>query len=203
MESVCDSDDSCTCGSTSCVSDAMAVTLSTEIPKPLPPGRLYDVPLHPLLRTSEHLSGGRSTDDQRLASLKQAIREMLNPLPVPPIKDIEDWQLGDAIVSLIESLISERGDAAEQIAIQVAGLGALLLMKNANYGNSALAPVSIFARRMTPSEKMNVRMDDKLSRIVNGAGSNGADGEDPYRDLAGYLLLKLIADMATVTVDPK
>lgn len=71
-------------------------------------------------------------------------------------------------------------------------LACLLIQKNERYGNSALDPVQVFARDLTPGQRMAVRMDDKINRIVNGLGSNAGDGEDPRIDLAGYLLLDIV-----------
>lgn len=66
---------------------------------------------------------------------------------------------------------------------------AMLLEKNAAYGNSALDPVRIFSKS-DPIEQINVRLDDKLSRIVRGE----AAGEDVELDLIGYLVLKRVAN---------
>lgn len=60
----------------------------------------------------------------------------------------------------------------------------LLWKKNDDYGNSALEPLRIFSQANS-IEQIKVRMDDKLSRIANGASA----GEDPYQDLLGYLVL--------------
>lgn len=65
----------------------------------------------------------------------------------------------------------------------------LLLEKNRKYGNSALNPVRVFSKADTV-EQIKVRMDDKLSRIRN---EQGDEDEDVYMDLAGYLVLMLIA----------
>lgn len=65
---------------------------------------------------------------------------------------------------------------------------AMLLEKNAAYGNSALDPVRIFSKS-DPIEQINVRLDDKLSRIVRGESA----GEDVELDLVGYLVLKRVA----------
>jgi len=61
-----------------------------------------------------------------------------------------------------------------------------LLHKNDAYGNSALDPVRIFSQA-SAVECINVRMDDKLSRLMRGQ----AAGEDVQKDLLGYLILKL------------
>ncbi|MCP3681577.1 MAG: hypothetical protein GY861_02710 [bacterium] len=61
-----------------------------------------------------------------------------------------------------------------------------LLAKNESYGNSAGDPVRIFSKADT-LEQINVRIDDKLSRIKRGK-EYGA--EDTEFDLEGYLALK-------------
>lgn len=67
-------------------------------------------------------------------------------------------------------------------------LKALLLAKNAAYGNSALEPLRVFSKA-SPVEQILVRIDDKLSRLARGANA----GEDVERDLAGYLVLLAVA----------
>jgi len=71
-------------------------------------------------------------------------------------------------------------------------LGCLLIRKNERYGNSALEPIEVFARDITPAQRLGVRMDDKINRIVQGLGTSGGDAEDPRVDLAGYLLLDVV-----------
>jgi len=61
-----------------------------------------------------------------------------------------------------------------------------LLDKNRAYGNSAADPVRIFSR-VDPLEQINVRIDDKLSRMARG---NEYPGDDTELDLIGYLILK-------------
>ena len=65
----------------------------------------------------------------------------------------------------------------------------LLLRKNRAYGNSALAPLRIFSKA-DPVEQLNVRIDDKLSRIARGSEFAGDDTE---LDLLGYLILRRVA----------
>jgi hypothetical protein len=65
----------------------------------------------------------------------------------------------------------------------------MLLEKNRAYGNSALAPLRIFSRA-DPVEQLNVRIDDKLSRIARGREFAGDDTE---LDLIGYLILRRVA----------
>lgn len=66
-------------------------------------------------------------------------------------------------------------------------LARFLCEKNDAYGNSIFDPVRIFSKLPT-SEQINVRIDDKLSRLARGV----AAGEDTVRDLAGYLILKMV-----------
>ena len=66
----------------------------------------------------------------------------------------------------------------------------LLLSKNAKYGNSALEPLNVFSKANAVSG-IKMRIDDKLKRIQN-AGLVDAT-EDTLQDLAGYLILLMIA----------
>ena len=66
----------------------------------------------------------------------------------------------------------------------------LLLTKNKSYGDSALSPGGVFSR-LDPMECIKSRIDDKLNRI-KFKGVHG-DTEDSVIDLAGYLILLMIA----------
>lgn len=63
---------------------------------------------------------------------------------------------------------------------------AMLLEKNRAYGNSVAEPLRIFSKA-TALEAINVRIDDKLSRIARG---HEFGQEDTELDLIGYLVLK-------------
>lgn len=65
----------------------------------------------------------------------------------------------------------------------------LLIAKNKAYGDSALNPIRVFSKS-DRIEQLNVRIDDKISRIQRGTDF---EDEDTERDLIGYLILKLIA----------
>jgi hypothetical protein len=67
----------------------------------------------------------------------------------------------------------------------------LLLEKNRRYGDAALNPVRIFSKADSVSQ-LQVRMDDKLSRIRT---SDPEDTEDAYLDLLGYLILYRVSQM--------
>lgn len=69
-------------------------------------------------------------------------------------------------------------------------IATLLIAKNKAYGDSALNPVRIFSKA-SRIEQLNVRIDDKISRIQRGTDFGD---EDTVRDLIGYLVLRLIAE---------
>ena len=100
------------------------------------------------------------------------------------------WTLEDGLESLENALKQEGSQAA--IARTGIALISLLLHKNRRYGDSALSPVEIFAKGLTPQQRMGVRMDDKISRLQRG--EKGLDNEDAIVDLAGYLQLALALD---------
>lgn len=64
----------------------------------------------------------------------------------------------------------------------------LLMSKNEAYGNSALDPVMCFSK-LSASERLRVRMDDKISRLLRGSDA----GEDTRFDMLGYLVIDRIA----------
>lgn len=67
----------------------------------------------------------------------------------------------------------------------------MLISKNRKYGDAALNPKRVFSRASN-IEQINVRIDDKLSRIAN---QNSDEDEDVDGDLIGYLVLRKIARM--------
>ena len=77
-----------------------------------------------------------------------------------------------------------------QIKAKCKKLEDLLLSKNEKYGNSALDPLNVFSSAGAVAG-IKVRIDDKLKRIKN-AGLVDAT-EDTLQDLAGYLILLMIA----------
>ena len=67
-----------------------------------------------------------------------------------------------------------------------------LIHKNRKYGNSALKPNAEFLVNVLLVEQLLVRIDDKLNRIMKGAGLLATD-EDVVNDLIGYLVLLKIS----------
>jgi len=78
--------------------------------------------------------------------------------------------------------------SAQDISETCDEIKAMLLRKNAAYGDSALRPVRLFSHA-DAVEQIKVRLDDKISRIARGSDA----GEDVVLDLIGYLVLLRIA----------
>ena len=68
-------------------------------------------------------------------------------------------------------------------------LADFLVEKNQAYGNSVAEPVTIFAKRLDRLAQIDVRIDDKLSRLQKG---QEYPGDDTVKDLVGYLILRMI-----------
>ena len=66
----------------------------------------------------------------------------------------------------------------------------LLLRKNDAYGDAALQPLGVFSS-CNASEGIKIRLDDKLKRIANAGLVS--DTEDTLIDIAGYIILLMIA----------
>ena len=64
----------------------------------------------------------------------------------------------------------------------------LLLEKNKAYGDTANHPPQIFSK-LSATEGLLARIDDKLSRIKQLGFDNPSDTEDTLKDLIGYLIL--------------
>ena len=80
-------------------------------------------------------------------------------------------------------------DTQTLIASKCDELKELLLEKNRKYGDSALNPIRVFSKASS-IEQLFVRMDDKLNRIKNRQND---EDEDVIKDLAGYLVLYMVA----------
>lgn len=85
----------------------------------------------------------------------------------------------DDQLSRVQRLIAEECDRVK----------ALLLAKNAQYGNSYVEPVSIFTKAPA-SERLAARIDEKLARIRNSKAED--DGEDTEQDLIGLLVMRRV-----------
>ncbi len=112
-----------------------------------------------------------------------------------------DWYFSESELSLIDRPLKNfEGDEAtlmkpktpifeqnvRRITSQIADL---LIEKNAAYGDSALNPIRVFSKS-DRIEQLNVRIDDKISRMQRGSEYRD---EDTEMDLIGYLVLRKIA----------
>ena len=89
-----------------------------------------------------------------------------------------------------ETLEGKDTNSQCKITEVVSQLQELLITKNKAYGNSALEPINIFSKN-DAVDSLCARIDDKLSRIKNKGLSD--ETEDTLFDLAGYLILLIIA----------
>ena len=89
----------------------------------------------------------------------------------------------------LSTLPSAQSEFVQDLSEVMADIEELLVKKNRKYGDAALNPSQTFSR-VPPIELINVRLDDKLSRIRNRQDD---EDEDVEIDVIGYLLLKQIA----------
>jgi predicted ATPase with chaperone activity len=109
------------------------------------------------------------------------------------IKIMEDNDL-----TIDRDIWSQESVKAEILA-QVKSVAEMLVEKNKKYGNSAIQPKRIFSKA-SPVEQINVRIDDKLSRIANQQVN---EDEDAEFDLIGYLILKRVFNNLTKKTQEK
>jgi len=79
-------------------------------------------------------------------------------------------------------------ETSDDIDLVCKELAKFLKTKNKKYGDSALHPNKIFAKGDTPT-LIQVRLDDKLNRIIN----SGELRKNDIVDLTGYLVLFMIS----------
>ena len=99
-------------------------------------------------------------------------------------------QLLDEFEAYANEISDEESGSEFQIKEVTNQLQELLIKKNRAYGNSALEPLNVFSSQ-NAVDSLCARLDDKLSRIKN-KGLNDKT-EDTLFDLAGYLILLIIA----------
>lgn len=102
----------------------------------------------------------------------------------------------DSIIADFADEARKEPDFSERVWKELNAIGNMLIEKNRAYGNSALEPIRVFSRAPR-TEQLNVRIDDKLSRLMRGQG----DGEDSVLDLIGYLVLLRVAQKGEAEVD--
>ncbi len=139
------------------------------------------------------LSGEPMSSSMEWACRNTAARFILTAIAssIGP-KTVQVWArkvLNELPPSLGKAAPPESDKAETLIRIVIAEVLTLLLAKNAAYGNSALDPVRLFSKANSIGQ-INVRIDDKLSRLLRGSNA----GEDVEMDLLGYLVLKRVAE---------
>jgi len=85
--------------------------------------------------------------------------------------------------------ISADAPLETEIRATCAMLADFLVEKNRAYGNSAAEPIGVFAKRLDTLAQIDVRLDDKINRLAKGSEY---PGDDTVKDLAGYLILRMI-----------
>ena len=100
--------------------------------------------------------------------------------------DLPNWDRPHIKDELKNKMILTR--TQEAISETCDELKKFLIDKNRAYGNSALEPLRILSKADT-EEQLNVRIDDKLSRLMRGTAFIGDNDID---DLIGYLILKKV-----------
>lgn len=77
----------------------------------------------------------------------------------------------------------------ETIRAECERVGEFLVAKNRSYGASAFALTHCFDKSLSLLDRINVRLDDKISRLMHG---NGEVAEDTELDIIGYIVLKSV-----------
>jgi hypothetical protein len=86
----------------------------------------------------------------------------------------------------------KREDIQVLITSECGLIASFLIAKNNAYGNSFAEPIQVFAKS-SPLEQLNVRIDDKIKRLLNKDGAAKRKvKEDTELDLIGYLILKRV-----------
>lgn len=101
----------------------------------------------------------------------------------PIFPDSKDFNYNDLYLLTVGTA------AGGQILRACMDIAHMLIKKNIAYGNSALEPVRVFSKS-DAIEQLNVRIDDKLSRVMRG---KEYAGDNDIQDLIGYLVLLKIA----------
>lgn len=142
---------------------------------------LTDLTGHRLLaRVLELASAEELPAITRQNDVRQTIRGMVLPgrVPSPPA--------GEGQGEGASEFQPDMSTMSQAIISECADITAMLLQKNQAYGDSAANPVRIFSKA-SPIEQINIRIDDKLSRLLRG---HEYPGDDTELDLIGYLILK-------------
>ena len=111
-------------------------------------------------------------------------------IEIQRLQQLLDKEIEKQFDELTMKLEGKDTDSQYKITEVISQLQELLITKNKAYGNSALEPINIFSKN-DAVDSLCARIDDKLSRIKNKGLSD--ETEDTLFDLAGYLILLIIA----------
>lgn len=104
-----------------------------------------------------------------------------------------DKMSGSTLVLLAELeevlLEVDESPSGAEIVSECTRIMKMLLEKNRAYGDSAINPTRCFSKA-SAIEQINVRLDDKISRLMSAQPD---ETEDVELDLIGYLVLKQVA----------
>lgn len=78
------------------------------------------------------------------------------------------------------------------VDLELQAVRALLVAKNAAYGNAALEPRPVFSA-LCPAARLEARLDEKLARVATFTAAGLVAREDDVADLLGCLVLLRIA----------
>lgn len=147
--------------------------------------------------STSYLSGNLSLMER----LKLKIDEHVTALIDPEIGRIENnvylnlikllfylRLLNESCESEILNLTAE--ELSIKLGVDFSIVQELLLLKNKEYSNSVFEPLNAFGNDLTPLDKVNVRLDDKLARMMNPVKK--VIKEDTILDFIGYLILRSI-----------
>ena len=90
-----------------------------------------------------------------------------------------------------ESRSSSITDFERSLVSVLRDVGKLLSEKNRLYGNAYFEPTGVFSK-LTPLERIDARIDEKLARIKSAQND---DQEDTTNDLIGLLVIRKICLM--------
>lgn len=108
------------------------------------------------------------------------------------MKDL-DTVLQDPEVILVLNIIG----AIKKSSTFIKNLRELLILKNSDYGNSALEPIKLVSN-LSPIEGIRLRINDKLNRMIC---DKCVLPEDTVTDTAGYYVLLKILEMRDLGCD--
>jgi len=126
----------------------------------------------------------RNADKLREAREKEEYWRSIGQIQEDMMEDQKEWQPIPVQEGEEAWKKNERGwEKSFESALDetLAEVKAMLMEKNTSYGNSLLDPVRAFSKASV-ADRIGVRLDDKLSRMIKG---EGFPGDNDKRDMLG------------------